>query len=211
MPKGVFITFEGIEGCGKSTQVDMLCEYLEKRGIDFIRVREPGGTAVGERIREILLTPEIKNMDGFTEFLLYLASRNELVKKIIRPALQQGRIVISDRYIDSSVAYQGGGRGIPVKLINRFNNIVVRNEKPHITFLIDIDETKGLKRIKRHDRIEKENMDFHKRVREMYIKIARRSPGRIKIIDGNLSKEEMHKKILQYVNELLKKRGYNEE
>ena len=109
MRKGIFITFEGIETCGKSTQIDLLCEYFEKKGIDFLRVREPGGTITGEKIRDILLSPEIEIMNGFTELLLFLSSRNELVKRVIRPSLEEGRIVISDRFIDSSVAYQGGG------------------------------------------------------------------------------------------------------
>lgn len=193
MSWGFFITFEGIEGSGKSSVSDFLYKYLSEIGFEVIRVREPGGTFVGEKVREILLNPEIK-LSPWTEVFLFLASRKELTEKIILPALKKGKIVISDRYYDSTIAYQCFGRGLPYRKVIRMIKIATNELKPNLTFLLDIPPEVGLKRASKNskpDRFEREKIEFHKKVREGFLKIAKRAPGRIKIIDATKSFEEV--------------------
>ena len=192
---GFFITIEGIEGAGKSTQMALLREYLEKSGKDVVALREPGGTAVGERVRSILLnTHEHEAIDPLTELFLYEACRAGLVRNVIKPALDAGKTVICDRFTDSTIAYQGFGRGFPVELIDTIN----------ITLLLDIAPDEGLKRaFKRidakaglkEDRFEKESLEFHKKVRKGFLHMAEKEPGRFKVIDGSLTADEIHGRI----------------
>lgn len=203
--KGLFITFEGIECSGKSTQVLLLAEYLKKKGYDIINTREPGGTIIGESIRKILLDTEYSAMNNLTENLLYLASRVQHIHEVIQPALLSNKIVICDRFIDATIAYQGYARGIDIKVINRLHELVIENIKPDITLLLDILPKQGLFRAigKRLDRIEQENIEFHDKVRYGYLQIAQQESDRVKIIDGSKEIDEVHQTICNCVDKTL--------
>ncbi|MBK3333325.1 dTMP kinase [Persephonella atlantica] len=202
--EGVFITFEGIEGAGKSTQAKRLYQFLTDKGIKTILTREPGGTKTGKKIREILLSKTEELFPPVAELFLYEADRNFHVHNIIKPYLKKGYIVISDRFIDSTLAYQGYARGLDIKLIKKLNEIASEGIKPDITFLIDIPVKEGMKRIKREkDRIENEDLQFHYRLREGFLKIAQEEKNRIFVIDGTDSEE----KIFQQILEILKNRN----
>ncbi|MEO0071239.1 MAG: dTMP kinase [candidate division WOR-3 bacterium] len=205
---GTFITFEGIEGSGKSTQAQLLTDYLRKRGYEVEFSREPGGTEIGERIREILLDPGLKGMEPRTELFLYLASRNQVVREKVLPALQKGKIVVLDRFADSSIAYQGYARGLGEKLVARWNKIVTGGLRPHLTIFVDVPVAVGQKRKKNGalDRLEQEGVNFHERVREGYLRLARRAPKRIKIVTGSRPVEEIFTEICGLVEGLLEKR-----
>ncbi len=216
MKKGLFITFEGLEGCGKTTQAKMLYNLLNKKGIPFIFTKEPGGTKIGQKIRKILLDQKNDGMDYKAEMLLFLASRAENVRLIILPALEEGKIVISDRFYDSTTAYQGYGRGIDLKIIKHLNTLVVGKAIPDITFFLDIEPQEGLKRStafsrSREIRFEEEFVNkkiidgklFLERVRDGYYKLSQEESGRIKVIDANRSKEEIFKDIIKIVNKKL--------
>lgn len=207
---GTFITFEGIEGSGKSTQAQLLTDYLRKNGYEVVFSREPGGTEIGERIREILLDPKLKGMDARTELFLYLASRNQVVREKVLPALQAGKIVVLDRYADSSVAYQGYARGLGEKLVARWNKIVTGGLKPHLTIFVDVPVAVGKKRKENGalDRLEQEGVKFHERVREGYLRLARRASKRIKIVAGSRPVEEIFAEICSIVEGLLAKRNF---
>lgn len=198
----MFITFEGIDLCGKSTQAKLLYNYLRKTGKKVILVREPGGTLISEKIREILLDKKNSNMKYLTEFLLFSASRYQLTEEIIKPHLKKGYIVICDRYFDSSTAYQGYGGNLDIKLINRINKIATGNLYPDLSFLIDITFEENLKRRKKirksHDRIEKKEISYYNSVIDGYRKIAKYA-RRFKIIDGTLLIDIIHNKILKYI------------
>ncbi len=199
----LFITFEGVEGSGKTTQVKLLQHYLESKGLHLLVSKEPGGTEVGEKIREILLHNKM-NINPYTEVLLYLASRSENTVNLIMPALQSKKIVIVDRYSDSTLAYQISGRNLPEKIITEINTLSTRGLIPDLTFLLDFDPEIGLLRIGlKKDRIERENIDFHLKVRAAYKKIARQNPERIVILDASKSKEEIHKAIITKVSRYL--------
>ena len=197
----IFITIEGVEGSGKSVQAKLLVEWLKEQGFDTLLTMEPGGTTIGETIREMLLSDS--NIDSITELFLYLADRREHIIKVILPALEEGKTVVSDRYFDSTFAYQGGGRGIDKNWIESLMNNVVQNVVPDITFLIDVSPDVGLSRIKGRDRIEKEEISFHKRVREEYLNRARRFPERINVIDGVKSISEVQNEIRRTLKERL--------
>ncbi|MEO0199155.1 MAG: dTMP kinase [candidate division WOR-3 bacterium] len=205
---GFFLTIEGIEGSGKSTLTEGIIEFLKTKGFNVVYSREPGGTKVGESVRNILLA-DGNEMDPMTEVFLFLAARRENVRKNILPALRDGKVVVCDRYIDSTIAYQGYGRGLPIKLLRRLNKLATYGIKPDLTLVIDIDPEKGLKRIsgKELDRIERENIDFHRRVRDGYRKIARISGRRVKLLDGELPKEELLKKAISLVESRLSEKG----
>ncbi len=185
--KGALITFEGGEGCGKSTHVNLLKDYLKNKGFEVLVIREPGGTKTGEKLRKILLESK-SEISPLTELLLFLASRRELVIKVIEPALRNGKIVICDRFMDSTIAYQGYGRGIDIKLVGKLNDTVVGKKAfPGLTFVLDTDKHLGFKS-KGEDRIEVEDESFHKRVRKGYLEIAKQDPERVKVIsvDGKI-------------------------
>lgn len=193
---GLFLSFEGIEGSGKTTQIRLLREWLEEQGRTVLAIREPGGTPLSESIRQILLRPESGPIDEWAELCLYEAARAQLVRDVIRPALASGALVVADRFSDASVAYQGGGRGLgvaPVRLLNRF---VTRDLKPRWTFLLDLDPRIGLERARVRgqgalDRLEREPLAFHRRVRRAYLRMAAREPDRIRVLDASLSADEL--------------------
>jgi len=203
--KGIFITFEGSEGCGKSTQVELLCQYLRRKRKNVLHVREPGGIKISEKIRDILLDERNKEMAKSCEVLLYMAARAQLVEEIILPALKKGRIVVCDRFLDSTIAYQGYGCGVDIRFIEEIGHYVTEKITPDITFLLDMDTKKGLSRIKKaKDRIEQRSVDYHRRVRKGYLAIARKEPERVKVIEGHQTREKIQKIIQQYVSRLLK-------
>lgn len=182
---GTFVTLEGPEGAGKTTQVKLLSKQLTKLGVPHIVTRDPGGTPLGKQVRRILLTPGI-SVAPMTELLLYQADRAQHVAEVIRPALEEGKLVLCDRFIDSSIAYQGYGRSIDIKLIRQLNELSTGGLKPVLTILFDIQSADGLSRLHPggHDRIEREALDFHTRVREGYHALAEEEPKRWRILDA---------------------------
>lgn len=207
--KGVFISFEGIEGTGKSTQSRLLSEYLTLKSATVLQTAEPGGTAISNKIRELLLSLESKGMDPVAELLLYNASRVQHIKEVISPALQRGDIVITDRFSDSTVAYQGYGRGIDLKLIDSLDLISTGRLRPDITLLLDLDVEAGLRRnraISKNDRLELEDISFHEKVRKGFQAIAEQEPIRVKTIDCTLSIDETQRKIREIVDNFLERR-----
>ncbi len=206
LKKGIFISFEGIEGSGKTTQARRLSEILIEKGYDVILTQEPGGTAIGNRIREILLNVDHKEMSYTTELLLYNAARAQHLSEKIIPALNEGKIVITDRFTDSTIAYQGYGRGIDIQLIMSINNIATQGVKPNITILFDLDVETGLKRnkgINKVDRLELEDVEFHKKVREGYLQIANAEPERVKVVDASIPFEQVSAKVLEIISDNL--------
>ena len=180
--KGKFITFEGSEGCGKSTQSKMLFNYFKNKKAKVIYLREPGGVKLGELIRNILLNPKSK-ISAQAETLLYMASRAQVVAQIIKPALENNKIVICDRFLDSTIAYQGYGLGIDIKLIKSIGNFATGGIAPDLTIFLDLPVKKGLKhRASSKDRIEQRSISYHEKVRNGYLALARQEPQRIKIV-----------------------------
>jgi len=202
MPKGIFITFEGAEGSGKSTNIRFAASYYRRKGRPVLLVREPGSTRVGEAIRKVLLDNKNKGMAKETELLLYLAARTELVKEKILPALKSGKVVISDRYEDSTFAYQGFGEGISLDTIEQLSKFVRGNLKPDLTFILDVDPKIGLKRGGRHDRVEKKSDSFHARVRKGFLALARQNKKRIVLLSTNQPIQKVQQKILEKLNEI---------
>ena len=202
----MFITFEGPEGCGKSTHSKRLKSYLEGKGLRVLLTREPGGTQVGKAIREMLLRPE-SVLDETTEVYLFAADRSEHVSKIILPALSEEKIVISDRFIDSTIAYQIGGRKLPEDLVRYLNMISSKGLIPDLTVLLDVSPEIGLKRATENgtaDRFEKEVVDFHKRVRAKYLEIAKENSERIRVINTDRKTiEEVQDQVRKIVDEKL--------
>ena len=180
--KGIFITFEGPEGCGKSTHSRLIVEYLKSKGLDVVYTREPGGTKIGEQIRNVLLDQKNKGMSTMTEAFLYLAARAQIVGEVILPALKKGRIVICDRFQDATVVYQGYAGGLEIDILNKLGIMATRGLKPDLTVLLDIDTKLGLKRAGCKDRIEKKSLAFHKKVRQGYLALAKKESKRIKVI-----------------------------
>ncbi len=204
MDRGIFITFEGIEGCGKSTQAKRVREFLIESGLEVVFTREPGGSCIGEQIRKILLDPANDAMVPMTELLLYEASRRQHMAEVIEPALRAGKVVICDRFYDASTAYQGYARGINVEDVERLNLIASGGKAPDLTIILDLPADIGLKRIgKNPDRIEGEGVEFHERVRGGYLKIAEREPDPVKVVDGSGTIEETFKKVWAPVENLL--------
>ncbi len=195
MKKGIFITFEGVEGSGKSTQILFVQNYPRKLGKRVLLVREPGSTKIGEQIRQVLLHPKNNKMSIETELFLFLAARAQLVNEVIRPALRKGTVVISDRYEDSTIAYQGYGGGYPLAELKRIAQAARGEVTPNLTFLLDIDSRKGLKRSGRSDRMEKKSLSFHKRIRRGFLTLAKANPKRFVVISGELTKSQVQKKI----------------
>lgn len=198
--KGKFIVLEGIDGSGKTTQLKLLGDKLKDRGLPVLHTREPGGTRIGDKIREILLNPEYKELVPRAEAFLYAAARAQHVAQVIQPALSNGTIVLCDRFLDSSLAYQGFGRGIEVSLLERINEPATDGLVPDLTIILDFCTEDGMDRInqsgRRIDRIEREAGAFHQRVRMGYLALAGRSPGRYRVINANRPVEQVHRDIM---------------
>ncbi|MDD5108127.1 MAG: dTMP kinase [Candidatus Omnitrophica bacterium] len=200
--KGKFITFEGSEGCGKSTQSKMLFDCLLAKGLKVIYLREPGGVNVSEMIREILLNPKNK-ISAEAETLLYMAARAQVVEEIIKPALMAEKIVICDRFMDSTICYQGYGLGIDIKLIKSIGNFATSGISPDLTIFLDLPVKSGLKyRHKCKDRIEQRSIGYHEKVRKGYLRLVNNEPGRIKIVKVEENKFETQAKVREIVNAL---------
>lgn len=207
--KGLFIVMEGPDGSGKTTQINLLKEYLEEAGYECLITREPGGTVIGEEVRQLILNPEHKEMSPVTEMLLYAASRAQLVHEVIGPALEEGKIVISDRFVDSSIVYQGIARNLGISTVSAVNAPGIGIYRPDGIFFIDLSEAEGLRRKKEQknlDRMEQEGIDFHHMVSEGYRKVLSGRPEVMKI-DGGRSIDTIQKKIRNHVDELLKKKN----
>ncbi len=204
-----FITFEGIDGSGKTTQMRLLAERLRARGRDVYETVEPGGTAVGQQIRRILLDSTNQDLRPTAELLLYFASRAQNVEQCIRPALQAGKIVLCDRFTDSTLAYQGYARGLGVETVLALDRIACQGLTPDLTLLIDVDVETGLGRLRARNatgttgetRLDDEPHDFHRKVRDAYLVIARENPGRIRVIDGCGAPEEVAARVWEQVQD----------
>lgn len=204
---GIFVAFEGVEGAGKGTQIRLAKEYLETRGIDVLVTREPGGTVVGEKLREILLDHETGVVDAKTEALLFAASRAQHVASVIRPALAEGKVVICDRYIDSSLAYQGSARGVGEQDVLTLNVWATQGLFPDLTILLHLEPEAGLLRsLEEPDRIEMESGEFHAKVADAYLKIAEEHPERFIVIDADDTPERVHEQVVQALKRVLKER-----
>ena len=208
----MFITFEGIEGCGKTTQVRRFVKRLKRLGISLITTLEPGGTRIGRDIRKILLDPRNKNLSPFAELILYVADRAQHVEEIIKPALDEGKWVVCDRFLDATVVYQGIARGQDMELIRILNEKATQGIRPDITYLLDCPVDMGLGRaLKRNeaeskkgqDRFEREALDFHKAVREGYLALARENQDRFVVVDATLPKDEVEGEIFQHMEPFL--------
>jgi dTMP kinase len=202
--KGKFITFEGAEGSGKSTQSKLIHDYLVQKGKKVLFIREPGGVKISEAIRNILLDVNNKEMNKECETLLYMAARAQLVEEVIAPALKAGTIVLCDRFLDSTIVYQGYGNGVKIDFIKKIGKFATQNISPNLTFLFDIETEQGLSRkgaIK--DRIEQRPIDYHRRVRQGYLALAKQEPQRIKVVKVNRSREEIFEQIVPMVNKVL--------
>ncbi len=205
--RGRFITFEGMDGCGKTTQFRLLAQRLRERGTDVTETVEPGGTAIGQQIRRILLDPASAEIQPRTELLLYFASRAQNVEQVIRPALERGSIVLCDRFTDSTLVYQGCGRGLDTGIVRDLDRIACRGLKPDTTILIDIDLETSLQRARRRNertgpaesRIDEEGSAFHERVRRGYLALAEAEPDRIVVIDGRAGIGEVAARIREAI------------
>lgn len=203
----LFVTFEGSEGCGKSTQARFLWQKLLSSGFPAELTYEPGGTPLGNRLRKILKDAR-GNLSPLSELLLFIACRAELVDKVILPGLRQGKVVICDRFADSTVVYQGYGRGLDIGMIDHMNQLVTRGLKPDLTVLLDLPVVEGLERKlnSRDDRFESEAIDFHERVRSGYLELAAREPERWLVINANLPKDEISRIVWEHVRGLLRQK-----
>lgn len=209
---GAFITFEGIDGCGKSTQLRMLAGELRVRGLPVIATREPGGTPLGQKLRTALLDVK-EEVDPLTELLVFAADRAQHVRKHLLPALERNQIVLSDRYADATVAYQGAGRGFKPELIGEIVQLATDGLKPDLTLLFDLSvadaaiRTRKRVQNKRTDRLDVENEDFHMRVRNAYVEIAKAEPDRFRVIDARGSVNETQRRVMEIVIPFLDERG----
>jgi dTMP kinase len=212
---GTFITFEGIDGSGKSTQLRLLGNFLRANGCDALLTREPGGTTLGLRLRAALLDA-MEEVDPLTELLVFAADRAQHVRRMLRPALAAGRVVISDRYADATIAYQGGGRGFAPELISQIVQLATEGLKPDLTLLFDVSVQESTNRTTRRsnnrtssrDRLDIEHADFHARVRDAYLQIALAEPERVKLIDTSGSVDQTHERVKEFVVPYLQSRGH---
>jgi dTMP kinase len=207
--KGVFITFEGSECCGKSTQSKLLYGYLRDKGYPVVFLREPGGTKISEMIRKILLDPANNAMAADTELLLYMASRAQTVSEVIKPALAQGKLVLCDRFLDSTVVYQGYGLGMDISFIRSMGAFATAGLSPDLTILLDLPLKEALDGIgAKKDRIEQRNFAYHRKVKNGYLAIARKEPGRVKVVKVQTRKTDTQAAIRLHVSSLLERRGF---
>ena len=205
MKKGLFITFEGADGCGKTTQIELLKKYLDEKGIKNIQTREPGATELGVELRKILLHYD-KPVSNVAETYLYLADRAQHVEFEIKPALENGTVVLCDRYTDSTLSYQGYARKQNLETIEKLNEIATDGLKPDLTIVFDIDSLLAQKRLSgEKDRLEKEGLEFHKALRLGYLEIAKKETKRIKVINADDTIENIHKKVVKIVSEFIDK------
>ena len=216
---GTFITFEGIDGSGKSTQLRLLGNFLKANGCDALMTREPGGTTLGLRLRAALLDA-MEEVDPLTELLVFAADRAQHVRRMLRPALEAGRVVFSDRYADATVAYQGAGRGFAPELITQIVELATEGLKPDLTLLFDVSINESTSRTTRRstsktstaktprDRLDIENADFHSRVRDAYLQIALAEPERVKLIDSSGPVERTQERVRQVIVPFLQSRGH---
>jgi dTMP kinase len=205
----MLITFEGIEGCGKTTQIELLYTHLKKKGQQVIKTREPGGTPFGETLRKVFLHEE-REVYPLSELLLFMAMRAQHVEEVIEPALKEGTIVLCDRFADASFAYQGYGRGMDLGTIETLNRLVTKGIQPDLTILLDCPVTKGLKRkadMNSSDRFEREDPSFHRKIKKAYEKISLADPKRFFVLDGTLDRAKIHSSIKKRVEALLKNYG----
>ena len=209
---GVFITFEGIDGCGKSTQLRMLTGELRARGLEVVTTREPGGTTLGQKLRAALLDVQ-EQVDPLAELLVFAADRAQHVRAVLRPSLAEDKIVISDRYADATAAYQGHGRGFAPELIDQIVQLATDGLKPDLTLLFDLSIAESAVRTrrrvaaKRSDRLDSEKVEFHERVRQAYLDIARTHSDRVRVIDASGSAQQTHQLVMNIVIPFLEKRG----
>jgi len=206
----MFISFEGIEGSGKTTQIHHMDKFFQNNGQDCVITREPGGTRIGEKIRAILLDPASKDMDPLTELLLYTADRAQHIKEFVSPFLSAGKTVLCDRFYDATVVYQGFARGLDIGLIDKLHNLLFENLKPDITILLDLPPEKGLsrawKQIETGDRenvetrFEEEKLSFHNKVRSGYLDLARLEPGRFRVIDASMDENQVRNEIIKILS-----------
>lgn len=202
--KGLFITFEGLDGCGKTTQIELLKRKLVSKGYNVVLTREPGGTKISERIRDIILDVDSDGMSYVCEMMLYAAARAQLVKEVIKPSLEENAIVLCDRFIDSSYVYQGIARGIGVDVVRKINDIALSGVYPDATIFFDISPEESKKRrLGDDDRIEREKLEFHKKVYDGYLHIARMFPERIHSIDASASVSEVEDRVIGCIKKLL--------
>jgi dTMP kinase len=214
MGRGKLITFEGIDGCGKSTQMRLLEQFLTERGVAVVSTREPGGTELGRKVRSALLDGGKGSVEPLAELLLYAADRAQHVRQVITPALAEGKVVLSDRFYDATTVYQGYARGFDLKLVNQLNELATGGLKPDLTLLFDLDVETGLKRTMRRggstggaaarpDRLDQEPVEFHERVRQAYLEIAAREPQRFRIIPSGGPVEETFELMIRAVRDLI--------
>jgi len=206
--EGFFITLEGPDGSGKSTQSLLLARYLKRKGYKVVHTREPGGTSIAEALRRIILNPK-NRISKVTEVLLYEAGRAQHTLELILPALQDGKTVICERYTDATLAYQGYGRKLDIRMVKELNRIASSGLQPDLTILLDLDVREGLNRVRkisrgRMDRMERESIRFHERVRKGYLEIASREPGRVKLITVKETPQKTHLEIVKVIKKLVK-------
>lgn len=199
--KGLFITFEGGDGCGKTTQLNLVENYLKEKGLLTLKTREPGSVGLGEKLREVLLHYD-GDVSSTAEAFLFLADRAQHIDKIVLPAINSGKVVLCDRHTDSTIAYQGYGRGEDIEQIKRLNSIATQGIKPDLTLVFDVSTEVAQSRVgSQKDRMESAGNDFHSKVRDGYLEIARQEPDRVKVIDANLSIEEVFVQVKKIVDE----------
>lgn len=206
--KGFFITFEGGEGAGKTLLINKLAYLLQEKNISFIKTREPGSTFIGEKIRYILLKLKQKKISYFTELSLFLAARAQHLEEIIRPALNNGKIVLCDRFNDSTIVYQGFARGLGFKEVKKFCNFITQGLNPDFTIYLDVDPEVGIKRVKKLDRLDSEKISFHKKVKEGYYRLIDMEKERFFLIDANKSEKEVFEKAKKAILDKLKEIGF---
>ena len=207
--RGFFITFEGTEGSGKSTQARLLAAWLRRKRLPVLATHEPGGTDLGRAVRRILLHRRALHITPLAEMALFMASRAQLVEDVIMPSLRRGRVVICDRFLDSTLAYQGGGSHIDLALIRRLGAHVTRGARPHLTFLLDIETARGLRRLGRaHDRMEAKARAYHERVRRQYRALARAEPRRIIVLDATRPISTLQRRIRRLIAQKMSLRHF---
>ena len=209
---GVFITVEGGEGCGKSTVLNRVIDRLNKEGVDAIVTREPGGIDIAEQIRNVILDVNNTKMDKVTEALLYVAARRQHVVEKLKPLLNEGKVIVSDRFVDSNLVYQGYTRGVGIDTVWEMNKYAIEDCMPSLTILFDLDPKIGQERIsanknREFNRLDKEKMDFHYKIREGYLEVARKYSDRIKVVDASRTIEEVEEEVYNLIKEEIKRRG----